>query len=1105
MPGGEQLKRIVCSVWSMPVLIVLGCVVVWAQATAQISGTATDQSGAVMPGVEVTVTHTDTGTTRTTITNETGSYVLPTLAIGPYRLEAALPGFRTFVRTGVVLQVGSNPVINVGLEVGQVSETVEVQANGALVETRNVGIGQVVENARILELPLDGRQVVELIALAGAATPSAYVVNAGGRDPFGRASFSVAGGLSTGLAYFLDGALHNNAVDGGHVAMPFPDALQEFKVETSASGAQGGVKSAGSVSLVTKSGTNQFHGNLFEFVRNYGFNARNAFATRRDSIKRNQFGGTLGGPIIEKKIFFFAGYQGTLVRQEPSDTITFVPTEAMMRGDFTAFAGPGCNGGRQITLGAPFAGNRVDPALFSKAALALTSKLPSTPDACGKLTYGNPSREDDHQAIGRIDYQHSERHSLFGRYLIESIVRPSGFIINKNPLSINSGDDGLAQAFTVGSTYLFSSGVVNQLRLTADRVAAGRFPPIKEIIAAGLTSTALGIRAYNYDPTALRTTVTGGFNVGAQGGTTRTALFAINDDVSVLRGSHQLAFGVSAAMSRVNNYSTQQTVNYGFNGFKTGLGMPDFFLGYAQRFINGPASATLKTVRNLGVYSSDTWKLNPKLTVSYGLRWEPYFPMTNRDGVISHFDIDAMRKGVRSGQFDNTPPGMSFIGDPGFPGLGGMYNQWMNFSPRLGLAWDVAGDGHTSVRASVGTFYDFPHTQYYSGNSAVPPQFPRYLLNDVSYDDPWSRYPGGDPFPMPYGRSAGRSAAWPLYALVYAMDYDTPNMRVAQWNLSVQRQIGNDWLASASYLGSNTIHVWSVRQLNNGVFLGTDPCTINGVRYATCSTQGNLDQRRKFSLENPAVGQHYGYVVKQESGGTAGYNGMLLSVQRQAGRAVTVSANYTWSHCIADPGAGTLFGVTGTFNNGWTDTDNRRFDRGNCSEGATDRRHLFNLSGVAETPEFSNPRLRAVASGWKFSPIFRVLSGGYLTVTTSQDRAMNGMINQRVSLLQPNPYGDKSAARYLNPGAFAMSALGTLGSLGMASIAGPGTWQFDAAISRAFQFGETRRVEFRAEAFNVTNSVRLNDPVVNFNAGNFGQVASARDPRIMQFALKYIF
>ena len=258
------MKRIVYSVWTGFIILAVGCAVVWAQATAQISGTVKDQSGAVLPGVEITVTQTETGITRNAVTNETGSYVLSNLPIGPYRLEASLPGFRTYAQTGIVLQVNSSPSINVVLEVGQVAETVEVQANAALVETRTAGIGQVVENTRILELPLNGRAMIELVALSGAATPAPIVNASGGRDPFSKGNVSVAGGLNTGLNYTLDGAYHNNPYDNGYMSMPFPDALQEFKVETGATGVQTGVKSSGSVSLVTKSGTNDFHGNLFE-------------------------------------------------------------------------------------------------------------------------------------------------------------------------------------------------------------------------------------------------------------------------------------------------------------------------------------------------------------------------------------------------------------------------------------------------------------------------------------------------------------------------------------------------------------------------------------------------------------------------------------------------------------------------------------------------------------------------------------------------------------------------------------------------------------------------------------------------------------------------
>src|SRR5262245_21448794 len=333
-------------------VLILNCSPIWAQATAQISGTAKDQSGAVLPGVEITATHTGTGIARTAVTNDTGSYVLPNLPIGPYKVEASLPGFRTFIQTGINLEVNASPAINVTLEVGQVSETVEVQANATLVETRSSGVGQVVENARILELPLNGRNVVELVALAGAAAP-ATTLTGSSRDPFAQGNVSVAGGLNSGLNYTLDGADHNNPFEGSYLSMPFPDAMQEFKIDTSATGANQGGKSSGSVSLVTKSGTNAIHGDLFEFVRNGIFNARNAFAATRDTLKRNQFGGTVGGPILKNKLFFFAGYQGTRTRQDPPQTYAYVPTAATLAGDFRALASPDCNSGRQITLAAP--------------------------------------------------------------------------------------------------------------------------------------------------------------------------------------------------------------------------------------------------------------------------------------------------------------------------------------------------------------------------------------------------------------------------------------------------------------------------------------------------------------------------------------------------------------------------------------------------------------------------------------------------------------------------------------------------------------------------------------------------------------------------------
>src|SRR2546421_8592194 len=344
----------------------LTCTAVWAQSTAQVSGTVKDQSGAVLPGVQATVTQTATGLTRSVVTDESGFYLLPNLPVGPYKLEASLPGFRTFEQTGIVLQVGSNPVINVALQVGQVAETVEVQADAALVETRNTGVGQVIDNVRVLELPLNGRQVTDLIILSGAAVGGGPQMT---NRNYPTDAISVAGGMNNGLSYLLDGGTHNDPFNGFNLPLPFPDALQEFKVETSAVPAQYGQHSAGAVNAITKSGTNNFHGDLFEFVRNKVFNARNAFAPERDGLKRNQFGGVLGGPIIKNKLFFFGGDQFTRTRSAPATTIEFVPTAQMLGGDFTSIASAACNGGRPITLRAPFTNNRVEQSLLSPVAL----------------------------------------------------------------------------------------------------------------------------------------------------------------------------------------------------------------------------------------------------------------------------------------------------------------------------------------------------------------------------------------------------------------------------------------------------------------------------------------------------------------------------------------------------------------------------------------------------------------------------------------------------------------------------------------------------------------------------------------------------------------
>src|SRR5687768_6288138 len=342
-------------------VLLLGATNAMAQATAQINGTVVDSSGGVLPGVTVTAIQTDTGFRREVVASESGAYVLTNLPIGPYRLEVTLAGFRTFAQTGIVLLVGSDPTIPVTLQLGELAETVSVEAAAPLVETRNTSVGGVIENERIEELPLNGRNSADLIEMSGAVVRTEASSSRSSQGMAGGVGFSVAGGQAFGVAYLLDGAIHNNPYDNFNLPLPFPDALQEFRVETSSQNAQNGFHSGASVNVVTKSGTNLYHGDLFEFTRHHKFNASNPFNSRDpqtgqrrdDGLKRNQFGGTLGGPIVTDRFFFFGAYQGTRTDERPSDDVRFVPTPAMLAGDFTQIASAACRTAGALTLPAP--------------------------------------------------------------------------------------------------------------------------------------------------------------------------------------------------------------------------------------------------------------------------------------------------------------------------------------------------------------------------------------------------------------------------------------------------------------------------------------------------------------------------------------------------------------------------------------------------------------------------------------------------------------------------------------------------------------------------------------------------------------------------------
>src|SRR5579871_6761049 len=398
------------------------CAAAWAQAviTSNVTGTVTDSSGLAVPGAEVKVTQSETGFIRTVTSGADGGYLITNLPVGPYQLQVTKQGFSTYSQTGIVLQVNSNPTINVALKIGAVTEQIQVEASAAIVETQNTSVGQVVDTQRVLDLPLNGRNTQELVLNAGPAVNLGQLVLINGaKRVYPGLQISVAGGSLLGTLYVLDGADHNNVENNSPLPIPFPDALQEFKVETSSMPARYGHHAAAAINMITKSGTNDMHGDLFEFIRNGDVNARNTFAAARDTLKRNQFGGVIGGAIIKNKLFYFGGYQGTILRTDPGTSVTVVPTKAMLAGDFTTFPAAGAAGcqAKPVTLGAPFVGNQLSPALISPITAKIAASFPTPADQkCGQVTYGFPQQSDEKMILTKVDYQKSDKHSLFARF-----------------------------------------------------------------------------------------------------------------------------------------------------------------------------------------------------------------------------------------------------------------------------------------------------------------------------------------------------------------------------------------------------------------------------------------------------------------------------------------------------------------------------------------------------------------------------------------------------------------------------------------------------------------------------------------------------------------
>lgn len=1094
-----------------------------AVAVAQITGTVVDSSGAAVAGAQVTMTETDKQVSRSTVTDASGSYVLPNLPVGPYSLDVKATGFKDYVQSGIVLVVNNNIQVNVTLQVGAITEKVEVSAATSLVETKENSVSVVIDQQGINDLPLNGRQATQLILSLGA---SAYgdAGDTGSKTFYSATRISVAGGQSNGTAYLLDGGDNTDAMSNVNMPFPFPDALQEFSIETSAVSSRFGTHPGATVNVVTKSGSNTLHGDLFDYLRNGDLNARNFFSlTGHDSLKRNQFGGTLGDRIIADKLFFFGGWQSTRNRSNPPQSTTHIPTAAMLAGDFTTIAGPACrSNGKGITLNAPFTNNQISPLLLDPVAVAVTKYLPvSSADQCGKVTYGIPVTGDEDQWIGRIDWVQNAKHTLYGRYFIVDYQNPPTFD-GKNLLTTTQpGNFERAQSATIGDNYTFSPTLLNAFHFTFNRIRDNRGPTNTPI-----NWTLLGSQMYSAVPNFLLiSSMSGGFTTFC--GTCAPGHFNYNgfqvaDDVDLIRGRHQMAFGFN--LIRVQNNTISGFEENGapaFNGSFTNLGMADFLLGKMSDFQQ--TNATPDDLRQwvMSVYAQDTFKLSKTMTLNFGLRWEPTFPDPDKYGRGTSFSMAAFLAGQRSTVNPTAPPGLFFKGDPGIPDA--MWNGHMsNFAPRVGLVWNPNGDGRQTLRIGGALLYDATETWFNERETTNPPYGNLIDIGATgTISNPWANYPGGNPFPQ-HG-----NLFFPTFGTYINMPINPKPTYVAQWNVTYQRQFAGSWMASVSYLGNKTTHLWIAEERNPATYIPGN-CAAGQFNLSVagpCSSIANANYRRLLIQSNPATGASYSSIDTMDDGAVARYQGLLASVQHRFAQHFQFQANFTDSYCLSDYDFGAaLAAVTNS------QVFNRHADWGPC---IFDTRYNFNANMVAQSWwTGKNGWAGRLLRDWQIAPLIHASKGqplnlNYGGTNTGTDFSRTGLGNDRPNQVSGQPvYATNQTCRnsaicvqFLNPAAFTTSIpVGSYGNLGRNSVRGPGTFNFDMALSRQFKMNERFSLQARAEAFNLINHpnfvgaispagliASLTTMTVNAGSPTFGQPQAAFDPRILQFAMKLVF
>ncbi len=1051
---------------SVLTLLALSGATLFAQSVGRISGSVTDPSGAIVPTATVTCANGQTSASRASKTNQDGIFSFPDLPIGNYSLKVEAQGFETQEQQGITLLTGQSLEFKIALQVGSASQTVEVTTGAPLIQTDSSSIQTSVNEKQMQDLPLNGRNALQLTALTPGTVLTNVGTESGQQDNTG---LSVNGLRATQNNFTLDGTMYTNRFFDSVPTMPNPDALQEFTIQSSNYSAEHGGAGA-LVQLSTRSGTNEIHGTAFEFLRNTALNGRNFFNLKKPPFKLNQFGGTAGGPIIKNKTFFFFSAQDTQRRSAPSPISITTPTAAERSGNFSALP-------EKIidpTTGAQFPGNLIPTARFNPISVKIADAFIPFPNSGTQYISSANQNLDDTQYLAKVDQVFSEKDHLSVRYFYDEnnfqrpFNAPNGFYAEN--LFRN-------QSLTLNETHVFDPSLTATFYASAERFARTQIPeaPGLQTLQSFGQQVPLGTSVPVFP--GIRVNVSGFVNVFSGGALRQDpTTFEYRAQAVKIWGAHSINFGAGFERSRIdaNDYSYTPGDNT-FNGQVTGSALTDFYLGYESQFYQDNGRTFYLREDRPSLYLQDDWKVSREFTLNLGVRWEPWLPPIDLNNSLTAFV-----PGVQSTVAPNAPRGLLYPGDAGISQS--VFKQnWKDFAPRVGFAWNVGGNQKTVVRAAYGIFYSFPEGLLYQRTDATQPTN-LYLSIPApqSFTNPYLGYPGGTPFPRNHiGQS--EFASYNFLTPVSGGMLD-PASRVGytqNWNFTLEHQLTDKTTISVAYIGNHAVNVMGSRQFNPAI-------------YGPGATVANENSRRLFPGLG-AVELASSYVYEET-------NSLQVNFTRRVSRGLTLLSNFTWGKTIDDTSSGTE-GNTGPPNPG-----NFQSARGPAD---FDQQYRWVSSLVYNLPHLNVTGFRnALLNDWQVNAISSLYSGLPFTVLSGTDRSLSGIGNDYADVVgdAARPNGVGQVQEFFNTLAFVPAIKGTFGNVGRSSLRGPGFFDVDASLFKNFLLTERWHLQFRAEAFNLENRANFQNPNSTVSSGvTFGRITAANDPRVLQFALKLMF